>query len=709
MSEKVPGNMALVDNTVFLDDTHSKPLWVCSDRTIYFEAFGKGYKEVNAFLSKFTSPLSRMSHIHTHTINNSSLYTASSMGFGKDEILSELLKYSKGEVPIEVIDFINACDLKFGKATIVLRKDGHFIESSNRDIIDDIYRDTEISSLAKGQVLEKEVLLSSHYFDMNLEVDEQEILNQIDAINKRDEELTHTKTVYYFQLDRNLIEIAKRRCIEIGYPLLEEYDYLKHVGGDISISLKSSTTLRKYQQQSLANIFSNGRMRSGIVSLACGAGKSLVGVVACSTLKKKTLVLCTSNVSVYQWVHQFKLWTNIHQADIVTFCSNEKNKIGTKEDLGSVLVSTYSMLSGSHNRSGYSKHVIDLIEKEEWGLVILDEVHVVPASTFRTLTSKIKSHCKLGLSATLVREDDLIDHLLYLIGPKLYEANWTDLAKSGYIANALCSEVLCPMTDLFFEEYIKSSSKLGRSLFNLNPNKIRACEYLINLHEQRNDRILVFSDDIYSLKFYANLLNRPFLYGPTSNSERLRLLSQFRYSSNMKTLFISKVGDYSINLPEANVLIQISSHYGSRRQEAQRLGRILRPKNRHIHRNQYDAFFYSIVSQDTKEIYFSSKRRKFLIEQGYSFRVLEDLHTNESMCTIASQLNEKQLLNSLLTCDQKLLEENDASIEQISELLINNPDSINLDFQQFTYERREGSSMSDLSGGTTLRYIELED
>ena len=210
----------------------------------------------------------------------------------------------------------------------------------------------------------------------------------------------------------------------------------------------------------------------------------------------------------------------------------------------------------------------------------MDEVHVVPANTFLTCTIKTKSRCKLGLTATLVREDDKIGDLNFLIGPKLYEANWLDLQAKGFIATVSCAEVWCPMTAEFFAEYLRQPVAVGRQLYAMNPSKFRACEYLVRFHEARGDKVIVFSDNVFALKKYAIKLKRPYIYGPTPQHERMMLLEKFKSTSEWNTLFISKVGDTSIDLPEANVIIQVASHFGARRQEAQRLGRILRPKAR---------------------------------------------------------------------------------------------------------------------------------
>ncbi|PWA48409.1 DNA repair helicase [Artemisia annua] len=353
-----------------------------------------------------------------------------------------------------------------------------------------------------------------------------------------------------------------------------------------------------------------------------------MGVSAACRIKKSCLCLATNAVSVDQWAYQFKLWTNIQDDRICQFTSDSKKMFCGN---AGVVVTTYSMLASEGKRSQESEKIIEEIRNREWGLLLMDEVHVVPASTFREVISVAKSHCKLGLTATLVREDEKITDLNFLIGPKLYEASWLDLARGGYIANVLCAEVQCPMTEEFYAEYLKKeNSKKKQALCVMNPNKFRACEFLIRFHEQeRGDKIIVFSDNIFSLEKYATKLDKPMIHGETKHIERTKILEAFK-TRKVNTVFLSKVGDNSIDIPEANVIIQISGHMGSRRQEDQRLGRISRAKGTLQDRmaggkEENNAFFYSLVSTDTQEMSYSTKRQQFLIDQGYSYKVITSL------------------------------------------------------------------------------------
>jgi DNA excision repair protein ERCC-3 len=734
-------------NLKLKEDHHKRSIWVLPDGKIFMETFAPNYREVYDFLISIAHPLARTRLMHQYKLNHGSLYAATSLGLETNHILKQLERFSKVELPSSVIDYITTYTERFGKATLVLKKGHYYIESYQRNVLEQLINDPEIAECTKSEIQEAIEDLGDSDLAFPTEMDVEEVSRQMDQmrtlqiaqqermsaepsanmdVDFLEEEIVPEvrRTVCSFEIDPSKFETVKRRCIEMDYPLLEEYDFANDTTSEtIAISLKPTTVLRRYQEKCLSKLFAHGRVKSGIISLACGAGKSLVGVVASSTTKKKTLVLCTSTVSVQQWIHQFLLWSSVHHHNVVGFTSgggSGKSRIHTAADLGGVLVTTYNMLSHSNKRSGYSAHVVRLIEQVEWGLVILDEVHVVPANTFRSVISKVKSHCKLGLSATLVREDDLIEHLLYLIGPKLYEANWLDLCRAGHIANVCCAEVWCPMTAEFFKEYVVAESRRGRSLYIMNPNKLRTCQHLINFHEARNDKILVFSDDVFALKTYATLLGKPYIYGSTPNSERMQLLSAFQYNSNAKTLFISKIGDNSIDLPEATVLIQISSHYGSRRQEAQRLGRILRPKARTLSGRSFDAYFYSLVSQDTKESYYSAKRQQFLIEQGYAFKIFKPMHNKPGVTVMATKDSQITLLRKVLAADIETLREMEDELdEKKMEILFDNlgspkgesfmtPANTQVASTEYTYSRYQ-TGTTTLSGAGGLEYDEIED
>jgi DNA excision repair protein ERCC-3 len=416
-------------------------------------------------------------------------------------------------------------------------------------------------------------------------------------------------------------------------------------------------------------------------------------------------------VSVLQWKYQFQKWTNIPDDRISVFTSDQKESLHPD---ACVLVTTYTMISYSGKRSEESQKVMDQITGREWGILLMDEVHVVPAKMFRRVIGSVKAHTRLGLTATLVREDDLISDLNFLIGPKLYEANWMDLTAQGYLANVQCVEVWCPMSGSFMKEYLMASNaRLKQCLYVLNPNKLRCVEFLVRFHEERGDKIIVFSDLVYSLKLYAEMLKRPLIYGETPERERQAILGTFRATDALRTICISKVGDTSIDLPEANVIVQVSSHFGSRRQEAQRLGRILRPKSYTqqdgSNRSSFNAFFYTLVSADTQEMFYSAKRQQYLIDQGYTFKIVTNLcdkaaeEAVKHNYTFSTAEQDRNLLRTVLNSETDLDKEQRSEDTAIRK---NNPDAAAL--ADSGTKRMAGMTMSQVSGGSGMRYKEVK-
>ncbi|KAI7989442.1 General transcription and DNA repair factor IIH helicase subunit XPB1 [Camellia lanceoleosa] len=584
-----------------------------------------------------------------------------------------------------MIDFIHASTANYGKVKLVLKK--------NRGCKDEVIARARISSEgahgSDGFTISKSV--------GEIENGHNELLNEAELAAVAEEKETHS-----FEIDPAQVENVKQRCLPnaLNYPMLEEYDFRNDtVNPDLDMELKPQAQPRPYQEKSLSKMFGNGRARSGIIVLPCGAGKSLVGVSAACRIKKSCLCLATNAVSVDQWAFQFKLWSTIRDEQICRFTSDSKERF--RGNAG-VVVTTYNMVAFGGNRSEESEKIIEEIRNREWGLLLMDEVHVVPAHMFRKVISITKSHCKLGLTATLVREDERITDLNFLIGPKLYEANWLDLVKGGFIANVQCAEVWCPMTKEFFAEYLKKeNSKKKQALYVMNPNKFRACEFLIRFHEQqRGDKIIVFADNLFALTEYAMKLRKPMIYGATSHMERTKILEAFKLSRDVNTIFLSKVGDNSIDIPEANVIIQISSH-AVQGVKALRLGRILRAKGRIQDRlaggkEEYNAFFYSLVSTDTQEMYYSTKRQQFLIDQGYSFKVITSLPPPDSGPDLSYHRLEDQI--ALLG---KVLSAGDDAVGL--ELLEEDADDIALQ-----KARRAAGSMSAMSGANGMVYMEYK-
>ncbi|KDN38561.1 DNA repair helicase rad25 [Tilletiaria anomala UBC 951] len=672
-------------------DHSSRPLWISpDDGHIILEAFSPIVEQAQDFLTAIAEPVSRPTFVHEFKLTPYSLYAAVSVGLVPSDIIEVLNRLSKVPIPQSVLDFITDCTASFGKIKLVLKQNKYFVESGHPDILQKLLRDAVIAAarvrdstagsnskgglgtevLGRAQAPKKGDLviagtdkaaqkarigkpgasgpaLGSE--DAAQRETEADLFSAIIGVDEADD-LDEDDTVHSFEIEEQHIEDVKKRCNEIGLPMLEEYDFRNdQLNANLDIDLKPITHIRPYQEKSLSKMFGNGRARSGIIVLPCGAGKTLVGITAACTIKKSCLVLCTSSVSVAQWKQQFLQWSNIQDNQISMFTADSKEKFS---GASGIVVSTYSMVANTGKRSYTSQKMMNFLESREWGFILLDEVHVVPASMFRRVLTKIKAHSKLGLTATLVREDDKIDELNFLVGPKLYEANWMDLAAKGHIATVQCAEVWCPMTPEFYREYLREKSRKKMLLYCMNPQKFQACQFLINYHENRGDKIIVFSDNVFALKAYAEKLMKPYIHGGTPQVERMRVLQHFQHNPAVSTIFLSKVGDTSIDLPEATCLIQISSHFGSRRQEAQRLGRILRAKRRND--EGFNAFFYSLVSKDTAEMFYSTKRQQFLIDQGYSFRVITHLVGQDELPDLAykTQQEQTELLLSVLIANE---------------------------------------------------------
>ncbi|EMR10265.1 hypothetical protein PNEG_01530 [Pneumocystis murina B123] len=723
-------------------DHESRPLWINPyDGKIILEAFSPLAEQAQDFLITIAEPVSRPIHIHEYRLTAYSLYAAVSVGLETDDIISVLDRLSKFSIPENIIEFIRMYTISYGKIKLVLKQNRYFIESSHVEILQKLLKDDVIGPLRLEAEMSRNKSYSSTlnsqtndiYSDKKKNIedkcknskdndsgdnikDEESTSKQIDQNEAKnleeigelfpaidiDHDDDDDDNVHSFEIPSSSVEIVKKRCSEIDYPMLEEYDFRNDTSNpDLEIDLKPSTQIRSYQEKGLSKMFGNGRARSGIIVLPCGTGKTLVGITAACTIKKSVLVLCTSSVSVMQWRQQFLQWSNIKNEDIAVFTSDNKEKF--KGESG-VIISTYSMIANTRNRSHDSQKIIDFLTSREWGFLLLDEVHVVPAIMFRRVITTVAAHAKLGLTATLVREDDKIDDLNFLIGPKLYEANWLDLAQKGYIANVQCAEVWCPMTTEFYNEYLNETSRKRMLLYIMNPNKFQACQFLIDYHEKRGDKIIVFSDNVYALRAYALKLQKYFIYGGTSQHERIKILENFRYNDMVRTIFLSKIGDTSIDLPEATCLIQISSHYGSRRQEAQRLGRILRAKRRND--QGFNAFFYSLISKDTMEVYYSVKRQAFLIDQGYSFKVITHLKGMENLPNLAfsTPAEQRELLQEVLlqnedAADIDKSDERDGHYDNFSK-------KSKKDLYNFSKIKRNITNLSSLSGGDDFAYIE---
>lgn len=489
-------------------DHHVRPIYVTPDGHLFLETFSPIYKQAYDFLIAIAEPLTRPKYVHEYQLTINSLYAAVSIGLKTTDILEHLNRLCKTNIPPEITKFIEESTATHGKVRLLLKSSKYYIESGDptalhtllqNPIISDARvksteglseaaapsgRDLSIAGTSKKETddaREEEILIAAAVAaeqDVSIPADLHEYLALVDG----DEDASASRVVS-FEIPKERVQEVQKQCLLLEYPLLSEYDFRNDTSiPNMKIELKPMCVLRAYQEKSLRKMFGNGRARSGIIVLPCGAGKTLTGVTACCTMKKRAIVVCTSGVAVEQWRSEFLRWCDIERERVCCFTSDHRGVPASN----SVVICTYSMLSRGETgrRAADTARVFDYLRSQEWGLMILDEVQTVPAETFQKVLTSIPSHCKLGLTATLVREDGKIDDLRFLIGPKLYEANWMDLQAAGYIANVSCSEVWCPMTPAFYREYLCEdySMHLRRKIYVCNPIKWQVWSHLLVSH-----------------------------------------------------------------------------------------------------------------------------------------------------------------------------------------------------------------------------------
>ncbi len=392
----------------------------------------------------------------------------------------------------------------------------------------------------------------------------------------------------------------------MGYPVEDKIPLTK--GKALDIKLKETTSsgvpfkTRPYQEEAIQSFFGSDLPGSGYgtIVLPCGSGKTIVGLLAMAHKKMNTLILAPNVASVHQWINEIKDKTNLTDDDVGEYS-------GEKKEIKSVTVCTYQVLTYRPDKNGPFVH-FSLFKENNWGFIIYDEVHMLPAPVFK-ITSEIQALSRLGLTATLIREDGRENEVFSLVGPKRYDTPWSELEKSGYIATAICHEIRVNLPEALEIDYALATNREKFKIASENPLKLKVVNKLLKEHE--GDHILIIGQYLDQLKAIQKEFKYPIITGTTANSKRDKLYNDFR-SGKEKVLIVSKVANFAIDLPDASVAIQVSGTFGSRQEEAQRLGRILRPKQKESH-------FYSIITRYSVEEEFAQNRQKFLSEQGYTY------------------------------------------------------------------------------------------
>jgi DNA excision repair protein ERCC-3 len=584
-------------------------------------------------------PVNRPSFIHEYKLTATSLYAAVTIGKSTEDIINELARQAKNVLPSETVNFIEKHTQNIGKLELIdsgsdnltlIVYDHHIAEKmcGNGDLGCRLF-DLGLRRLDSDAFYGKDTGSNSEAWKR--EFDEDSIMRSHQGIARR----------FILQSSQNCTQICKvlleyashqqKLCFfflitfRSTYSVTNLYDFKSDASVKrVEMNPRSKASLRPYQEECLSKIFGNGRARSGIIVLPCGAGKTLVGVSVASLIQRDTLVLCSSSVAVRQWAEQFQMWTTVKKECVIEFTAD----IALDEarmHFGVIVITTYSMMRRGITTGKQEANVgAQKLVKHNWGLLILDEVHMAASKgTEEVLRHMTKVRCKVGLTATLVREDAKVQLLDILVGPKLYEAKWMALAENGYIARVRCIEILCPMTSEFYRRYLETTDfRAKMRLWTLNPNKYLACLHVLKLHQERQDKVLIFIDDRVTLHSYGDqLVAQGFsvktMHGGTPEKEKNEMIKCFKCTQGFAVLLLSRVGDVAIDLPEASVLIEVDGHFGSRRQEAQRLGRILRAKTNA--EGSFNASFYVLVSKDTGDTYFAPKRQAYLVDQGYAY------------------------------------------------------------------------------------------
>lgn len=536
------------------------PLIVQSDRTILLEVAHPDAEAARHELAVFAELERAPEHVHTYRITKLGLWNARAAGHTATEIAEVLDRYSKFSVPTSVSVDLEETMNRFGRVTIERNADGDLVLTSAEPVI------------------LREVVSAKNIAPL--------LGNKIDE---------HTYPIEPWARGQLKQELLKR-----GWPAEDHAGFTPGTPHKIGLET-ASWNLRDYQQKAIDSFVDGG---SGVVVLPCGAGKTLVGAGAMATVKTNTLILVTNAVSARQWRDELLKRTSLTEEEIGEYS-------GQRKEIKPVTIATYQILTSK--QKGEFAH-LSLLDALDWGLIIYDEVHLLPAPVFK-LTADLQARRRLGLTATLVREDGREGDVFSLIGPKRFDAAWKDIEAQGFISPAECFEVRIDLPEGSRLEYAAAEDKERYRIAASAPEKQLITKRIIDAHP--GESVLVIGQYIDQLEAMADALDAPLITGKTPVDEREDLFNQFR-NGEVRVLVVSKVANFSIDLPEASVAIQISGSYGSRQEEAQRLGRLLRPKT-----SGRTASFYTLVTRDTVDQDFSQNRQRFLAEQGYAYTILD--------------------------------------------------------------------------------------
>lgn len=569
------------------------PLIVQTDRTLLLDVHAPLAEECRDALIPFAELIKSPEHLHTYQVTPLSLWNAASAGFSSDMAIETLKKYSRYDVPQSVEVWVKDTAERFGKLRLV---PGPVIEVENGVKEEYLYLVSSSPFVFKeieSNAFSKKFLVPCEY--------------EMPSDSKTD--LSENEKKFCFKLNLTDRGIIKQNLIKIGWPVKDDVPLVD--GAPLEINLREETLsgknfgVREYQQNAAASLVGDKGPGTGFgtIVLPCGAGKTIVGMQLMSILKTNTLIVTTNISAVHQWIDELMDKTNLTRDQIAEYTGESKS-------IKPVTVATYQILTWRPEKDGPYPH-FSLFRSNNWGLIIYDEVHMLPAPVFR-VAAELQAVRRVGLTATLIREDGCEGHVFSLVGPKRFDVPWKELEKSRWIATAQCIEVRIPLEQGKEIEYAVAGNREKHRIASENNLKLGIVKELVE--KCTEDKILVIGQYLKQLNEIAAILKVPIVTGKTPNSERDRIFADFRNGA-IKVLVVSKVANFAIDLPDASMAIQVSGTFGSRQEEAQRLGRILRPKER-------TSRFFTLITKDTVEEEFGNNRQKFLAEQGYSYRII---------------------------------------------------------------------------------------
>ena len=543
-----------------LDKVSDGPLIVQSDKTLLLEIDHPDATACRRAIAPFSELERAPEHVHTYRLTPLGLWNARAAGHDAEQVVDALLTYSRYSVPHSLlVDIAETMD-RYGR--LVLDKDpvhGLVLHSNDRPVLEEVLRSAKIKPLVGDRV--------------------------------------DPDTVLVHPSERGHL---KQMLLKLGWPAEDRAGYVDGEAHPIEL-VEDGWTLRDYQRLAVEGFWFGG---SGVVVLPCGAGKTIVGAAVMAKAQATTLILVTNTVSARQWKHELLKRTSLTEEEIGEYS-------GARKEIRPVTIATYQVMTT--RRKGVYAH-LELFDARDWGLVVYDEVHLLPAPIFR-MTADLQARRRLGLTATLVREDGREGDVFSLIGPKRFDAPWKDVEAQGWIAPADCVEVRVTLTDAERLTYaVAEPEEKYRCAATAHTKDIVVAELALK-HDA--EQVLVIGQYLDQLDRLSTLLSCPVITGATTVREREKLYEEFR-TGRIRRLVVSKVANFSIDLPEARVAIQVSGTFGSRQEEAQRLGRILRPKA-----DGGGARFYAVVSRDTIDTEFAAHRQRFLAEQGYAYRIVD--------------------------------------------------------------------------------------